>query len=106
MNKYIEFRQHTVAPSTLRADKSKERKFVNYFARRSVTDATHSDIQGIINRLHRRYKNKSINEYLTTLRAVFKREKRDGLIEIDPMEDIANLAIVTPEPTPFEKVDI
>lgn len=106
INQYIEFRQHTVAPSTLRADKSKARKLARYFARRSLADVTHSDIQHIINRLHLRYKNKTINEYLTILRAVFKRAKRDGLIEIDPMEGIENLAIVTPDPTPFEKVDI
>ncbi|NOI92047.1 site-specific integrase [Vibrio splendidus] len=106
INKHIEFRQHTVAPSTLRADKSKSRKLVRYFVHRSVADVTHSDIQCIINRLHRRYKNKTINEYLTILRAVFKRAKRDGAINIDPMEGIENLTIVTSEPTPFEKVDI
>ncbi|HCG8425517.1 site-specific integrase [Vibrio parahaemolyticus] len=106
IDKNVDFRKHTVAPSTLRADKSKAQKLKAYLPNRPVGEFTHSDIHDIVNKLHRRYKNKTINEYLSILRAVFKRAKRDGVIEIDPMEGIDNLSVVNLEPMPFEKSEI
>ncbi len=106
IDKFIETRVHTVAPSTLRADKSKAGKLKKYFKKRLIRDVNHSDIHDLITSFHRRYSNKSINEFLIILRAVFKRAMRDGIIERDPMDGIENLTVTNKEPNPLSKSEI
>lgn len=106
IDKFIESRVHTVAPSTLRADRSKAGKLKKCFKKCLITNVSHSDIHDLINSFHRCYSNKSINEFLIILRAVFKRAMRDGIIERDPMEGIENLTVTNKEPNPFSKAEI
>ncbi|WP_309245339.1 tyrosine-type recombinase/integrase [Vibrio mediterranei] len=103
---YIEQRKSMCAPSTHRAEKSKATTLKKRFAKGLIHTITHSDIHNVISKLHRRYKNKTINEFLTILRAVFSRAQRDGLITLNPMDGIENLKVVNAEPMPFEKEEI
>ncbi|MEZ8719300.1 tyrosine-type recombinase/integrase [Vibrio splendidus] len=106
IDKFIESRVHTVAPSTLRSDRCKAGKLKKYLKKRLITEIRHSDIHDLITSFHRRYSNKSINEFLIILRAVFKRAIRDGIIERDPMDGIENLTVTNKEPNPFTKSEI
>ncbi|WP_065678644.1 tyrosine-type recombinase/integrase [Vibrio atlanticus] len=106
IDKFIESRVHTVAPSTLRSDRSKSGKLKNHFKKRLIKDVNHSDIHDLIISFHYRYSNKSINEFLTILRAVFKRAQRDGAIERNPVDGIENLAVTNKEPKPLSKAEI
>ncbi len=106
IDKFIESRVHTVAPSTLRSDRSKAEKLKKYFKKRLITEVRHSDIHDLITSFHRKYSNKSINEFLIILRAVFKRAMRDGIIVRDPMDGIENLTVTNKEPTPLSKAEI
>ena len=106
IDKFIESRVHTVAPSTLRSDKSKAAKLKRYFRKHLIKDVIHSDIHDLITSYHRHYSNKSINEFLIILRAVFKRAQRDGVIERNPMDGIENLTVTTKEPNPLSKAEI
>ncbi|NOH82548.1 site-specific integrase [Vibrio sp. 03-59-1] len=106
IEKYEEQRKSICAPSTHIAEKSKASKLKKLFRRRAIQDINHSDIHDAIGKLHKRYKNKTINEFLTILRAVFSRAQRDGLITLNPMDGIENLKVVNAEPMPFEKEEI
>ena len=106
IDKFIESRVHTVAPSTLRSDRSKARKLKKHLKKRLITEIRHSDIHDLITSFHRGYSNKSINEFLIIFRAVFKRAIRDGIIERDPMDGIENLTVTNKEPNPFTKSEI
>ncbi|MFA0026330.1 phage integrase SAM-like domain-containing protein, partial [Vibrio sp. 10N.261.49.A5] len=85
---------------------SKAGKLKKYFKKRLIKDVNHSDIHDLITSFHRKYSNKSINEFLIILRAVFKRAMRDGVIERDPMDGIENLTVTNKEPNPLSKSDI
>ncbi len=106
IDKFIESRVHTVAPSTLRSDRSKAGKLKKYFKKCLITDVSHSGIHDLIISFHRKYSNKSINEFLIILRAVFKRAIRDGIIARDPMDGIENLTVTNKEPNPLSKAEI
>lgn len=106
IEQYITSRTYKVSPSTLRAEKSKAKKLENRIGSRAIIDVTHSDILSLINRLHKRYKNKTINEFLTILRAVFRFAELDGALERNPMTGIQNLKVTTSEPVPFTKAEL
>jgi integrase len=106
IDSHIESRVYTVAESTLRSDRCKAGKLKKTFKGQFVEDVTHSDIHDYINGRHRHYSNKSINEFLSILRAVFGRAQRDGLILRNPMDGIESLTVSHKEPQPLRKPEI
>ncbi|WCE28800.1 tyrosine-type recombinase/integrase [Vibrio sp. SCSIO 43137] len=106
IDSYILSRVHTVAPSTLCSDRSKAKNLKKVFKGRFVEDIKHSDIRDQINRWHKKYSNKTINEFLTIIRAVFELAERDGLLQRNPMDGIESLTVSRKEPNPFRKSEI
>lgn len=103
---YMSERVFEVAPATFRSERSKVRKINKLIGKKNIADIKHSDIKQLIVKLHKRYSNKSINGFLTILRALFIRAVRDGLLDRDPMDGIDNLTIDRPEPNPFTKDEL
>lgn len=106
IDQYLKRRPFEVAPATFVSEKSKATQLKKRFKNRLITEILHSDIRELITRLHTRYKNKTINEFLIILRAVFRCAELDGVIKRNPMVGITNLSIDIPEPKPFTKTEI
>ena len=98
---YLSFRQVKAAPSTLRSERCKALKLKALIGKQRINAVTHSDILQLIQALDGHYTNKTINEFLIILRAVFNRAFRDDVITKNPMTDVANLKVLHPEPEPF-----
>lgn len=100
---YLSYRLIKAAPSILRSERSKAKKLVMLIGKRPISAVTHSDILMLIQTLSTKskYANKTINEFLIILRAIFNRAKRDGLIVNNPMEGVSNLRVFHDEPMPF-----
>ncbi|EHC05382.1 integrase [Shewanella baltica OS625] len=100
---YLSYRLIKAAPSTLRSERSKAKKLGMLIGKRPISAVTHSDILMLIQTLSTKskYANKTINEFLIILRAIFNRAKRDGLIVNNPMEGVSNLRVFHDEPMPF-----
>ncbi|WP_406734713.1 site-specific integrase [Vibrio scophthalmi] len=103
---YISERIFEVAPATFRSEKSKIKRINKLIGKCNITEIQHSDVKQLIVKLHKRYSNKSINGFLTILRALFIRAVRDGLLIRNPMDGIDNLIIDRPEPNPFTKDEL
>ncbi|HCH0718858.1 TPA: site-specific integrase [Vibrio parahaemolyticus] len=103
---YMSERVYEVAPATFRSERSKVRKINKLIGKKNIAEIKYSDIKQLIVKLHKRYSNKSINGFLTILRALFVRAVRDGLLARDPMDGIDNLAVNRPEPNPFTKDEL
>ena len=105
VNHYIEvnlaFRPIKTAPSTLRSERSKAATLSKLIGHRDIALVTHSDVLKLIQTLNTRYANKTINEFLIILRAVFHCAERDGVISNNPMTNISNLKVFHEEPQPF-----
>ncbi|WP_318488404.1 tyrosine-type recombinase/integrase [Photobacterium leiognathi] len=103
---YLSERVYDVAKSTLRSETSKVKTLNKLIGKHKVADIRHSDIKQLLVKLHERYSNKTINDHLTILRAVFLRVFRDGVIALNPMDGIKNLSVSRPEPNPFSKDEL
>ncbi len=103
---YLTERKYRVAPSTLKSERSKTKNIKKAIGKYSIDTVSHTQINLLIVKWHQRYSNKTINDHLTILRAVFKMAIRDGVIARNPMEGIHNFKTLTPEPTPFTKTEI
>ena len=106
LDNYLSERCYTVSPSTLKSEISKVKNLSRHFGKQRVDAVTHSDIRQLMLKWHRRFKNKTINDHLTILRAIFYRAKLDGAIRRNPMEGIDSLKIDSPVPTPFTKSEL
>lgn len=107
IDQYLNGRPFEVAPATFVSEKSKAKQLKKIFKNRLLKEIRHSDIHEQITRLHKQnYKNKTINEFLIILRAVFHRAELDGVIERNPMSGISNFAIDIPSPDPFTKTEL
>lgn len=103
---YLNERVHTVAPSTLRSEKSKCKNIIRVFKKTLIIEVTHSQLRQVMSTWHKRFSNKSINEHLTILRAIFDAAYRDGIIDKKPTDGIKNLKASVQEPNPFTKSEI
>lgn len=107
IDQYLEIRFYKAAKSTFVSEKSKANKLKKLFKKSLIADILHSDIQSLLNqRLLPRYSNKTINEFLIILRAIFKLAERDGVLSRNPMEGIENYTIVPKKPLPFRKNEL
>ena len=106
IKKFLHSRKFAVKPSTFISEKCKANKLTRYFGSTPIDAVRHSDIIEMLDELHERYSNKSINEFLTILRAVFLRAERDGVVDRNPMNGIKNLKAIKPIPNPFTKKEL
>jgi len=106
IDQYLKGRPFEVAPATFVSEKSKATQLKKLFKNKLISNIRHSDIHELINKLHKRYKNKTINDFLIILRAIFNLAERDGVIERNPMSGISNFAIDIPTPDPFTKTEL
>ncbi|MDP7591792.1 MAG: phage integrase SAM-like domain-containing protein, partial [Litorilituus sp.] len=90
-----------MAASTLKAyqRKSKQIKKMrlegNYkLGNKQLSEINSTDIEMLLARLCVKYKAKTLNEYLTILRAIFVRAYTDGIIKTNPMAKIKNYKVV------------
>lgn len=104
--KYLKSQKHSVKPSTYVSRKCKANKIIKLLGNTPMANLSHSDIIDFIDELHQCYANKSINEFLTILRAIFLRAHRDGVISSNPMKGVRNFKTVKPKPNPFTKEEI
>ena len=106
IKKFLHSRKFAVKPSTFISEKCKANKLARYFGSTSIDAVRHSYIIEMLDELHECYSNKSINEFLTILRAVFLRAERDGVVDRNPMNGIKNLKTIKPTPNPFTKTEL
>ena len=106
INQYLVTRSFNAAPSTFISEKSKANRLKKYFKNSLVADVRHSDILVLKNWLEPKYANKTINEFLIILRAVFKMVVLDGVLALNPMEGIENSLVEPTKPNPFEKNEL
>ncbi len=85
---------------------SKARIIDRYFKKIKLKDIDHDRMIRYTIYLQRNYSNKTINETYIVLRAIFKRARRQRLIDVDPMVEIENLKVCDNEPEPFTKQEI
>src|SRR5690606_16998530 len=67
---------------------SKARRIDRYFKKTKLINICHDKIIKYSIYQARNYANKTINETFIVLRAIFKRARRQGLIDLDPMAEI------------------
>ncbi|WP_261816979.1 tyrosine-type recombinase/integrase [Vibrio gallicus] len=100
-NLLLEQKKHEFQKSTFTSYQSKTNYLVRYFGRKKIRTINHSGVQKLIIELHNVYRNKTINEFFTILRAVFNAAEKDGVIDRSPMASFSNLKTTAEEPTPF-----
>jgi len=96
-----------ISHSTMINYKSKVKTYIKpAFAVQPMSQITQSAIETWIAVDLAHLKNKTINEALIIMRAIFKTAKADKIIPDSPLEFIDNLKVVTDEPDPFTKDEI
>ncbi len=103
---YMKSFQFLAAESTFKSDNCKANRLIDSYGQIPIQDFCHSDILDIIDDLHECYANKTINAFLTILRATFAIAKRDGAIDTDPMAGIKTLKNGKSKPYPFTKAEL
>lgn len=106
IDSYMKSFKFSVAESTFKSDNCKANRLIKSYGQIPIKDFYHSDILDIIDDLHECYANKTINAFLSILRATFAIAKRDGAIDIDPMVGIKTLKNGKSKPHPFTKGDL
>lgn len=106
IEQYLVTRSFKAAPSTFVSEKSKANELKRRFKNSVISDVRHSDILSLLNKLQPKYANKTINEFLIILRAVFNTAERDGVLLRNPMAGIENYKVDHPVPQPFEKNEL
>lgn len=85
---------------------SKARIIDRYFKKIKLKNIDHDRIIKYVMYQGREYSNKTINETFIVLRGIFKRARRQRLIDFDPMAEIENLRVYDDEAEPFTKSEI
>lgn len=90
---WIEVKTETIADETLVGYKAKAEHVKEYFKERRIRSVRINDIT--LFRRHLRetvgLSTKTINDVFTPLRQAFAQAKRDGIIQIDPLESVKNI---------------
>lgn len=106
IDSYMKSFKFSAAESTFKSDDCKANRLIKFYGEIPIKDICHSDVLDIIDDLHECYANKTINAFLTILRATFAIAKRDGAIDIDPMVGIKTLKNGKSKPYPFTKAEL
>jgi integrase len=102
---YLDESKSEHAHSSYVSNRSKVKNLVKVFGKRKISDIKHSEIKNW-KRKAKKKSNKTINDHFSILRAIFKTALNDGVITINPMQDIETLEIHKVEPNPFEKSEL
>jgi len=107
VDEWIRIQQTKLSHSTILNYKSKIKTYIKpAFSMRTMSQITQSEIDTWIAVDLAHLKNKTINEALIIMRAIFKIAKADKIISESPMEFIENLTVITEEPDPFTRNEI
>jgi len=107
VDEWMRIQETKLSQSTIINYKSKIKMHIKpAFSMRSISQITLSEIDKWIAVDLAHLKNKTINEALIIMRAIFKTAKADNIITESPMEFVENLTVVTEEPDPFTKDEI
>jgi len=102
---YLDENESENAYSSFVSNKSKVKNLVKVFGKREISDIKHSEIKNWKRKV-KKLSNKTINDHFSILRKIFKTAINDGVITINPMQDIETLEIHKVEPNPFEKSEL
>jgi integrase len=103
---YSEDSKSEHAHSSYVSNRSKVKNLVKAFGKREISDIKHSEIKGWKRKVDNKLSNKSINDHFSILRKIFKIAMNDGVITINPMQDIDTLPVHKTEPNPFDKNEL
>jgi len=103
---YSEDSKSEHAHSSYVSNRSKIKNLVKAFGKREISDIKHSEIKVWKRKVDNKLSNKSINDHFSILRKIFKIAMNDGVITINPMQDIDTLPTHKTEPNPFEKNEL
>jgi len=102
---YLDESKSEHAFSSYVSNKSKVKNLVKAFGKRDISDIKHSEIKNWKRKV-KKLSNKTINDHFSIMRAIFKTAINDGVITINPMQDIETLPVHKVEPNPFEKSEL
>ncbi|AOW75555.1 hypothetical protein A3Q34_00850 [Colwellia sp. PAMC 20917] len=94
------------AYSSYISNRAKVNRLIKKFGKREISSIKHSEIKVWRGKIHKKLNNKTINDHLSILRTIFKIAVNDGVIAINPMQDIKTLEIHILEPCPFAKDEL
>ncbi|MCG6231517.1 tyrosine-type recombinase/integrase [Vibrio furnissii] len=106
LDQYLISKQYTHAPSTLNSNRSRCNQLKKNIGKIRIASISHSDINLLLNKMHKKLSNKTINEYLTILRDSFNIAKLNGVIAINPTDGIKKLKTIRSEVFPFTKSEL
>ena len=107
VDQWIAIQTTKLSHSTVLNYKSKVKMYIKpAFAMRTMSQITRSEIDTWIAVDLAHLKNKTINEALIIMRAIFKIARADKIITESPMDFVENLTVITDEPDPFTKEEI
>jgi integrase len=94
------------AHSSFVSNRSKVNNLLKTFGKREISTIKHSEIKIWKRKVSKKLSNKTINDHYSILRKIFKIALNDGVISINPMQDIETLPIHKAVPSPFEKDEL
>lgn len=103
---YLDESNSEHAFSSYVSNRSKVKNLVKAFGKREISGIKHSEIRGWKRKADKKLSNKSINDHFSILRKIFKTAINDGVITLNPMQDIDTLPTHKTEPNPFEKNEL
>jgi len=100
LDRWLEGRRKIVEMTTFKTDKSCiDHHLIPYFGDLALAELTTSNVKDWMQEVH--IENKTVNNALAPLRAIYREAFEDGLIDINPMARIRNLPNRTEEVDPF-----
>ncbi len=106
LNENLIIKKVRFAKSTFDICRRKTRQLEHWLGKRKIADVSATDLELMIAKWLKKYKGNTVNQYLDILRQVFARAKNDGVIAINPMDNIENCRFELDEPDPFMKHEI
>jgi len=94
------------ALSTYRSECSKIKNLIKVFGKLPIESIKNSAIKSWKLKVHKKFSNKTINDHLAILRAIFACAEADSLLKTSPMSRIDNLEQNPAEPNPFEREEL
>jgi integrase len=94
------------AHSSFVSNRSKVNNLLKTFGKRKISSIKHSEIKIWKRKVSKKLSNKTINDHYSILRKIFKIALNDGVISINPMQDIETLPLYKVIPNPFEKDEL
>jgi integrase len=93
-------------PSTFKSNKSRCKYLKEHFGNMDIYDVTYLDALNWMNMMHDKYKNKTINEYLSVIKSVFDIALKNKIIESNIFESFGTLTVSDSEVDPFTKSEL